>query len=401
MKFSFKGKYRFLCKKCGSCCYQYSYSLTENEMLFIKDKLKSEQYKIRENTGRIKNILPYEVVFKSDYCPFLENNSCTIYEDRFIVCRLFPFDISYLRNDELLIDLTHCNGVSLDEGIIIDDKYMSLLMNELRAYNSAFYDSFIKFRRLEEYEQVYGFTRYDIVNPETKIYMRNYFIKLFNNSVLRDIPIELKQIAILDIYYKEFILILEEYLEKIGFKYYNFNNPILLLFFDVKQILTKYENVFEKEILKYVKYSRESKHYLLNEANTKEKVEINYDRKIVERSIEDEIEIVFRNGNKKNIKLKYMTLDKKFSKNAILETNKYFMELMRRYSKAGFSITITLQTMLESLSQLSWFLYNQSKACSLHKKIVNKKDVIEAISYLDRKAIINDLIRKIFEEYDN
>ena len=56
MKFSFKGKYRFLCKKCGSCCCQYSYSLTENEMLFVKDKLKSEQYEIRENTGIIRKI---------------------------------------------------------------------------------------------------------------------------------------------------------------------------------------------------------------------------------------------------------------------------------------------------------------------------------------------------------
>jgi len=374
--------------------------LTENELLFIKEKIKNDKYKISENAGRIKKIFPYEIIFNNIVCPFLENNLCTIYNDRFIMCRLYPFDISILPNGEILVDLIHCNGVYYDKGNVVNVEYMTSMMDELEQYNKSFYNSFIKYRRLDAYKTVSGFTFSDNVNPKTKIYIRTFFIELFNHKIIRDIPIELKQPAILKIYYEKFRLIYEDFFDTLGYRSTFLEQPVFLLSIDIKHILNKFKNIFEIEILKYIENSKKTKYDVLNAVKNKKKMRVETGREVLEKNLEDEIDIIFRNKQKKYVKLKDVLIDKKYSKSAILEINKYFIELMGRYGRYGFPIAMPLKIMLESLSQMSWLVYVQSKSYSLPKKIINKKDVIEAISYLDRRNILSNIIIKIYEDYE-
>jgi len=76
------------CQKCGNCCRSLMINVEENEANEVSDRLNmsreafDEQYLEKGISGTmIINRIP---------CPFLDENSCTIYSNRFSGCREFP-----------------------------------------------------------------------------------------------------------------------------------------------------------------------------------------------------------------------------------------------------------------------------------------------------------------------
>jgi Fe-S-cluster containining protein len=63
------------------------------------------------------------------HCIFLLGNRCTIYDNRPLICRFYPFTMSEV--DDYLFDADRgCEGVG--KGSIIDERYFKKLVYEAR-----------------------------------------------------------------------------------------------------------------------------------------------------------------------------------------------------------------------------------------------------------------------------
>ena len=74
--------YDLPCKECGAACCKWNYTiyLTQEEMDWV---LQSNPDYVDKTDG-IRALL-----FKDGQCPYLKDGRCSIYEDRFSVCRRF------------------------------------------------------------------------------------------------------------------------------------------------------------------------------------------------------------------------------------------------------------------------------------------------------------------------
>ena len=148
------------CKKgCALCCKNAHFPYSEVEFNYLVrgsfSLSKNIQTKIDEN---IQKILKEKEVFTGDNflydCPFLIDNSCSLYEYRGIVCRAFGI-IEARENENSKIPFCHKNGLNysnvVDEEkmVISQEKYLAL--DEPKpplAYNISY--NFLSGKKVEE-----------------------------------------------------------------------------------------------------------------------------------------------------------------------------------------------------------------------------------------------------------
>jgi len=118
MEFDFPEDVGFVCEKCGRCCGDTED--TVRHILLLKteaEKISKEtSQKIEEFTQQVYGFEPYVYEMKKtkneEKCLFLENNRCTIYEIRPLICRFYPFELKNLGNDKYLFSFTiKCKGI--------------------------------------------------------------------------------------------------------------------------------------------------------------------------------------------------------------------------------------------------------------------------------------------------
>ena len=112
MDFTYPTEIRFSCNGCGLCCGDTP-KKTRHILL-----LSSEKEKIAEETGMPANKFSNEIKDKQPYCfemkktslgkcIFLKNNQCTIYSLRPLICRFYPFQLTYdLDEEKHVFDVT-------------------------------------------------------------------------------------------------------------------------------------------------------------------------------------------------------------------------------------------------------------------------------------------------------
>ncbi len=90
---------KFICHGCAKCCKKFG---PKGLPLFEFEKKKAEEIALQR--GIILDIRPTEVFLDKlsgnrfavlyglfqEPCPFLKDNKCTIYDERFMICRQFP-----------------------------------------------------------------------------------------------------------------------------------------------------------------------------------------------------------------------------------------------------------------------------------------------------------------------
>ncbi|MBP7708415.1 YkgJ family cysteine cluster protein [Candidatus Pacearchaeota archaeon] len=90
---------KFICHGCAKCCKKFG---PKGLPLFEFEKKKAKEIALRK--GIAINILPTEVFLDKksgqrfavlyglfqEPCPFLKDNQCSIYDERFMICRQFP-----------------------------------------------------------------------------------------------------------------------------------------------------------------------------------------------------------------------------------------------------------------------------------------------------------------------
>ncbi|MBU1487079.1 YkgJ family cysteine cluster protein [bacterium] len=130
IKLTSKSRFGFLCHKgieCFTkCCGGIDIVLTPLGIIRMKNRLNlsCDEFLLRYTTVEIlgKTMLPVvRLVMKEDEdksCPFLDNDGCSIYEDRPVACRYYPVGMGALRKQGtgeeedfyFLVKESHCLG---------------------------------------------------------------------------------------------------------------------------------------------------------------------------------------------------------------------------------------------------------------------------------------------------
>ena len=136
MSFEYPKNTRLRCNRCGLCCRD-----TENKVRMIL-LLKAEADHISEMksmdaekfTLKIEGSEPYVYMMKKTEegkCVFLENNSCSIYNIRPLICRFYPFELKDLGDDSyIFIPTQECPCIG--KGAFLSRSFFKRLFDEAK-----------------------------------------------------------------------------------------------------------------------------------------------------------------------------------------------------------------------------------------------------------------------------
>jgi len=116
--FSYPVNVRFSCNQCGLCCGDTRQKtrhilLLESEVKIIASQTKLD---ITAFSFQIADKLPFCYEMKKTAegkCVFLKENKCTIYPMRPLICRFYPFELKFEKDNQLhVFDFTlECPGI--------------------------------------------------------------------------------------------------------------------------------------------------------------------------------------------------------------------------------------------------------------------------------------------------
>jgi len=151
------------CKECSECC--------KNKFLaplVLEDFEKVYQY-FPILIAKLDTLKPVMLLSNEISCPYLKNETCSIYENRPPACRIYPFSPWY---DSILLDIS-CKGVG------IEGEALPLSKNEF--INSKFFDT-----RIENIESKLIQTQKWLNNQNLKYFATFKEIELFTIQNIND-----------------------------------------------------------------------------------------------------------------------------------------------------------------------------------------------------------------------
>jgi Fe-S-cluster containining protein len=137
VNFDYPPAVRFHCIKCGMCCGD---TKEKNRHILL---LRTEAEQIAKATSqpifkfavKIKDQTPYSYEMKKredGKCVFLENDRCTIYSLRPLICRFYPFELKVLHNRKYTFLYTEeCPGIN--KGRLLSEGYFRKMFRLARA----------------------------------------------------------------------------------------------------------------------------------------------------------------------------------------------------------------------------------------------------------------------------
>ncbi len=136
--FNYPKTVRFQCIKCGICCGDTKEKI-RHVLLLEKDAdqiAAMTSSAISDFAVKIKNKTPYKYEMKktseTGSCVFLENNQCTVYSKRPLICRFYPFELKVTgdqRHEFLYTD--ECPGINT--GKMLNENYFRKLLQLAHA----------------------------------------------------------------------------------------------------------------------------------------------------------------------------------------------------------------------------------------------------------------------------
>lgn len=120
---STKPEARFECLKCGDVCCSLPVFLTSQDLKMKEIEENSQKSGLKEGLWQLKKD-------KNGLCAFLQEGLCSIYSNRPLVCRAYPFSVDPITKD-IFYDVS-CGGVG--QGGLVD-------LNEIKELREEFWDS--------------------------------------------------------------------------------------------------------------------------------------------------------------------------------------------------------------------------------------------------------------------
>ena len=142
MTFEYPKKVRFKCVKCGICCGDTE-ERTRHILLMEEEaeKIASTTRKpIHDFAVKLANRTPYRYEMKKatseGKCIFLEENRCTIYSKRPLICRFYPFGLETRQNKQKAFYFTsECPGIG--KGITMGENEFRNLLRQAKRRTTA------------------------------------------------------------------------------------------------------------------------------------------------------------------------------------------------------------------------------------------------------------------------
>lgn len=145
MNFDYPTTVRFHCAKCGICCGDTKEKT--RHILFLSTE--AEQIakatlqpicKFAAKTGKAPYVYEMKKTTEEGKCVFLENNCCTIYSLRPLICKFYPFElkISQGRKHRFLFT-EECPGIN--KGKMLSEAYFRKLFRLAHAKHRQTADS--------------------------------------------------------------------------------------------------------------------------------------------------------------------------------------------------------------------------------------------------------------------
>ena len=136
MSFSYPEDVRFRCTGCGIYCGDTEERVRRILLLNVDVERIAEatQKSIEEFAKKTRGREPYvyEMVKTGEEgkCIFLENERCTIYPSRPLICRFYPFELRVARNGRReFLYTTECPGIG--KGKKLTENYFKKLLRQL------------------------------------------------------------------------------------------------------------------------------------------------------------------------------------------------------------------------------------------------------------------------------
>ena len=142
MNFDYPTELRFQCTKCGICCGD-TQEKTRHILLLTAEAEQiatATSQPIAKFAVKIEGKAPYSHEMKKTIengkCVFLENNSCTIYPLRPLICRFYPFELKVTANGKHQFLYTdECLGIG--KGKTLSKNYFETLFQLARTKTEA------------------------------------------------------------------------------------------------------------------------------------------------------------------------------------------------------------------------------------------------------------------------
>ena len=118
MNFEYPSKLRFQCIKCAICCGDTSQKtrhilLLNTEAQQIAETSAQPITNFAQKTNKIPYTYEMKKTAKDGKCIFLKNNRCTIYPQRPLICRFYPFQLTTTPNGKHQFHFTmECPGIN-------------------------------------------------------------------------------------------------------------------------------------------------------------------------------------------------------------------------------------------------------------------------------------------------
>jgi Fe-S-cluster containining protein len=137
VNFDYPTAVRFHCTKCGICCGDTK-EKTRHILLFRTEAeqiAKTTMQPIFKFAVKIEGKAPYSYEMKkrkNGKCVFLENDRCTVYALRPLICRFYPFELQVLHGGKPLFLYTEeCPGIN--KGQLLNKDYFRKMFRLARA----------------------------------------------------------------------------------------------------------------------------------------------------------------------------------------------------------------------------------------------------------------------------
>ena len=140
MNLTYPKNITFTCNDCGICCGD-TQTKTRHILLTQKDAdriTKHTNQTLNAFANKTDNKEPYIYEMqknpKTHKCTFHKNNQCTIYTQRPLICKFYPFQLTTTQNNQHNIEVTNeCPGVThhldtLKGGEILGNQYFKRLL---------------------------------------------------------------------------------------------------------------------------------------------------------------------------------------------------------------------------------------------------------------------------------
>ena len=372
MKYSFPlGKSKFKCVQCGKCCYPGALSLTPTDSQEISQHPESKSQLIDFQNSPFSHAL----VCKGK-CPFLsEGMQCNIYEKRPAVCVSFPLTFSFKPDGEMLVNYIKCEGDGVDDGEIVDERFVQKTIREIEKRNPNF------FRELEQ----------------QKVLPHQLLLPFYSNDDLTDFDskqqLKTKLAEMLLFYVRDgqnfrassqaFLTIAKDTIASSLIRIRGRSHRTRSIIFKdhVDEIQTRIAKALESD---YERLKSEYVNLIRNkeeEAVKSGKCMIFWDGEVRKIALDAALESKDLTGTIRTVKASHVFIKRTFSAGAFLIMLRHLHEILVRIDLGGFPMDAPIEIMFETLAE---YVNNLETTCYIYSE---EEEVPEDVA----RDVTNDL----------